>query len=656
MKPQKNKFRFVKYIIIVVAVIAIAWDLAVSTMDVEQGTFRYESEFDATTDVTSIVGIVTSDYAELSNPVSRTLNPSYGQIEEMVGKAIELQGGFNGILEKGDSVMIKVNLVGGNSPSGEGENTDVRVVKALIKHINDYTEGDVEITVAEGTARSNDDPGDPNSVWGNSGYLDLLSDPDLSGINLSLLNLNQSVNDLVEIDLGSEGTSAIQEFKYHVHRSEVEADVYIAVPVLKIHTTGITNALKLQIGSAPGCYYGYNKQSGTALCPGGIWHAVEHRVWTTEAIVDLCNIADIDFVVVDAIMCLETEKTNRGYNQVRFNTILAGSDPVAIDHVGAKLMGLNPDDIAHITLAEKVGLGTNNPDNITVKGVPVEQAMIRVKKSQHVDGKFGQSNRTWILSRAFEGTDISYEFINGEATLQPVPGENDWSQPVYFFDDRIDLHSYYSGQTNMVSYAYTCFSAEKDQQAELWLGTDEVIYVYLNGQLIYTFNPTNSYEDFDRGENKKTIDIKQGKNTLLVKTLNKFGDYTFALNICEVESDPDYYGNRVAGLKFYIDKSSSSDKHGYRADNTYSLRSYPNPAREYATIHFDLPAPAKTTVDIYDLHGRRVKSLSSEMFSAGPHELRWNLDNDRGGQVARGVYICNLVSGDHTSSISLIVK
>ena len=102
---------------------------------------------------------------------------------------------------------------------------------------------------------------------------------------------------------------------------------------------------------------------------------------------DLSNIADIDFVVVDAIMCLETEKVNRGYNQVRFNTILAGTDPVALDHVGAKLMGLNPDDVAHITLAEKVGLGTNDPAHIDLVGVPLEQAMKRVKKNQKSDWK-----------------------------------------------------------------------------------------------------------------------------------------------------------------------------------------------------------------------------------------------------------------------------
>ncbi len=157
---------------------------------------------------------------------------------------------------------------------------------------------------------------------------------------------------------------------------------------------------------------GITKPGGTALCPTGIHHSIDHRRWNTEAIVDLSNIADIDFVVVDAVMCLETQKTNKGYNQVRFNTILAGADPVALDHVGAKMMGLNPDDVAHITLAEKVGLGTNAADKIQIMGVPIGEAMKRVKKNQKSIGKFGQSNRTWILSQAFEGSDNTHEFLH----------------------------------------------------------------------------------------------------------------------------------------------------------------------------------------------------------------------------------------------------
>lgn len=658
MKLLKRK-KIVKNLVLLVGATAICWDIAVSRLEVVPGTFRYESEFDALSGATTKVGIVTSDMAELSSPVSREVDPTYGQIEEMVAKAIDLQGGL-WVVQKGDVVMIKVNLVGDNSASGEGTNTDVRVVKALMRYIHQHTEGDVEMVVAEGTARDNDDPADPQSVWGTTGYLDLLTDTLMDGINFRFLNLNQSTEDLVEVDLGAQGMSAVQGSRYHVHRAQLEADVYIAVPVLKIHNTGITNALKLQVGTAPGCFYGYNKTRGTTLCPEGLIHDVGHRVWTTEAIVDLSNIAGIDFVVVDAVMCLEVHKTNNFWNQVRFNTILAGVDPVAIDHISAKMMGLNPDDVAHVTLAEKVGLGTNDPGLIEIVGVPLAEAAKKVRKSQHHDGKFGQSNRTWTLSSAFESTEFAREFYVEEASIQPIPGQDGWSQPVYFFDDRIDLHAFYQGKTGVITYAFTYFYAEQDQEAELWLGHEEATSIYLNGERVYHFTFYAPYGDKVRETKKFNINIKQGKNTLLVKTLNQFGDHSFALNICEVESDPDYFGNRVAGLKFYLDESGTGTQltgtDQERLNGVPALQCFPNPASESVTVQFELDSPGMVSARVVDLGGKLITTLGDEFRQPGTIEYRWALTTDEGSRVRSGAYLCTITSGGKQRSVRLVVQ
>lgn len=641
-----------KYLYLMIFIAAISLDFITTPNAAEEGTFRYESEFDVISGATVKVGIVPSDYNELASPVSRSVNPSYDQVEDMVAKAIEVQGGFDWVIDKGDKVMLKVNLVGADSPSGEGENTDVRVVKALIKIIDEFTEGDVEIVVAEGTARNNDDPNSGSSVWANSGYRALLSDNYLDGINFRLLNLNQSVSDLVEVELGKEGVSAIQGTKYSVHWEELDADVFITVPVLKIHDTGITNALKLQVGSAPGCYYGYNKTKGTSFS-NGLFHDVGHRRWTSEMIVDLCNVADIDFVVVDALMCLETYKTYKGDNQVRMNTIIAGVDPVAVDHVCTKLLGLNPDDIAHITLAEKVGLGTNDPDKIIVEGASIADVAKRVKKNQSENGKFGQSNRTWILSEPFDGTDISDDYIANEATFVPQPANNGWSEPVYFFDDRIDLYSYYEEETNIVTYAFTYFSAPKDQSAELWLGSHEGIYVYINGEAAYKSSSTKTYGDNDIGEKVKTIQIKKGENTLLVKTVNRFGDYSFALNICEPESNSLYSGNRVDGLKFYL-KSATPVNDVARDENAFDIICYPNPVTDVLNIRCNLAKANLQNVNILDLNGRIIKTFIADEFRNG--QISWNLKADNGSKLAAGQYICIVKANEHSVSKQFVVR
>jgi uncharacterized protein (DUF362 family) len=655
----KKKIRFL-FVLVLLAIGTICWDIGTSLKyAVEEGTFRYESEFDAVTAVTTKVAIMPSDYSELADPVSRTVNPSYAQVEAMVRKAIELQGGLEWVINPGDKVMLKVNLVGGNSPSGQGENTDVRVVKALIKIIDEHTEGDVEIVVAEGSARTNDAVDEAGSVWDNSGYQDLLDDPYLSGINFRLLNLNQTYADLREVTLGNKATAAPHGGKYHVHQEELDADVFISMPVLKIHDTGITNALKNQIGTAPGAYYGYNKMNGSVYY-GGLVHDVGHRRWTTEEMVDLSYIADIDFVVVDAIMCLEKYKTYDGTNQVRFNTIVAGADPVSVDHVCARLFCLNPDDIAHITLAEKIGIGTNNPENIQIVGASIDDVKKQVQKNATENGKFGQSNRTWLLSEPFATIDMTAEQIASEATFEPVAGEAGWTEPVYFFDDRIDLLSFYNGLEGMISYAFSYFCSPADQDAELWIGSHEDIKVFINGGEVYSFSGINVYGDDEIYTDIEPISIKEGENTLMVKTLNEYGDYSFALNICEVESNSLYQGNRVVELKFYTVKDTTGgdeepDLLEEFVEAGYTLHCYPNPFSDRTNIEFELPAAFETSIDIYDIEGRHVVCLADETMSAGKHSITWNILNSH-EVVNPGMYVCTLRGENEIASMNIVVK
>jgi hypothetical protein len=371
-------------------------------------------------------------------------------------------------------------------------------------------------------------------------------------------------------------------------------------------------------------------------------------------IVDLSNIANIDFVVVDALMTLETYKAYRGDNQVRMNTILAGADPVAVDHVSTRLFCLNPDDIAHITLAEKVGLGTNNPEQIKVEGQTIEELRKKVKINTSTDGKFGQSIRTWLLSQAFEGTDVEQAYLPNEAYLHPGPGRDGWSEAIYFYDDRIDLYSYYEGQSNIVSYAFTYFDAPKDQVAELWLGTHEGMEVFLNGEMVHSYYGTNfAFDDAFRGGKVSNINLRQGENTLMVKTLQKIGDYSFTLNICEPESDFVQKGNRVEGLKFYTNSINvGTDDDAWSESEKGMLSVWPNPASDFVHLAIDFGSGGDAVADIYSLDGRNIASLRSSASDI----LTWNLEDAKGNRVPDGIYLCTVRRGDAVRSARVLVK
>jgi len=70
----------------------------------------------------------------------------------------------------------------------------------------------------------------------------------------------------------------------------------------------------------------------------------------------------------------------------------------------------------------------------------------------------------------------------------------------------------------------------------------------------------------------------------------------------------------------------------------------PNPFRGETSIRFGLPAAGSHTLVVYDVSGRRVRSLSSGPLEAGPHAVRWDGRNDEGRLVPSGVYFCRLTA------------
>ena len=635
-------------------------------------SYKYLSGFDAVTAATTKVSIVRSDDPELAHPIPvDDESIDYDEIESMVMRAIKLAGGFDWVIEPGDVVLLKPNIVD-PEPPGSGEVTDVRVIKALIKIIDEIDPGNIEIIVGEGSPRPMDYEMDYQSkfsspqwdkLWDAAGYQDLLTDPHLDGINFRFSNLNGSPpenpwQDLVEVEVPGGGVASPQGGKYFVHKDILDADVFITVPVMKIHTPGITVALKNQIGLAPSTLYGFSKTAGVPQ--DNYQHKLVHGTWTDKEIVDLSHLAQIKFVVVDAIACLEREKTARRQNGVitnlvRMNTIVAGADPVAVDHVCTRLMCMNPDDIEHITLAERVGLGTNDPENIHIVGADLEQTRVRFIKTSSPEGDFGQSNRIWLLNGPYsiEGISdpINYLFIENEFALRPESSQNGWSEPIYFTEDRIDLYDYFNltSSGDVVSYAFSYFDAPKDQEAELWIGSDEALIIYVNGQVVYSYNNTRSFSGYYSVKVKAPI--KAGENTLLVKALQKYGRYDFTLNICEPETDPNFDGNRVWGLKFKTTSNSTAvEQREIQTTLSYKVHNaYPNPFNSAVRIKYQISSPGPMYITVYNLKGQIIRTLLNEnIVNAGEKMIFWDGADDYRHIVAAGLYLVTFQRGGHS--------
>jgi uncharacterized protein (DUF362 family) len=629
------------------------------------------------------VALVRSNDPVLADPCDvATDGIPYTTVYQMVKRAVNLAGGLNRIIKAGDTVLIKPNIVEQDS-SGSGGVTDVRVVKALVYLIDSIAHGQIKIIVGDGSARPctpwEQASGGSGTVWVQlfdvPGYQTLKTGALADGINFRLSNLNGNTdttsnpqNDLDSVAIVGGGQALPHGGGYFVDKDVTHATVYISVPVLKIHEQpGLTCALKNQIGLAAGSRYGFNKQKGVKEDNFSrlLYHqnlmSTTAQNWQDKEIVDLCVIAKIKFAVVDAITCLQTQKTplygvdkssKNITNRVVLNTIVAGEDPVAVDNVCCRMIGINPDDIEHITLAERVGIGTNNTDSITILGSAVSLPIQRLKKPITTYGVYGQSNRVWMLNGHYSASDtsaMSTQFIANEATVAPVAGLGGWSQPIYFTDDQIMLGSYYSsaGSGPLVSYAFTYFNVPSDTSAELWVGSDEALRVYLNENLIYNYKGTRTFIGTEWYKDTSTvIPLKKGLNKLLVKAYQSIGTYNFSLNICQrmdTTTTPRYRGNRVSGLKFVSSPLITGVQTLASAHiRNFELRNcYPNPFNPATVISYQLLNAGKVKLTIYDMLGRELTTLVNEQKAAGTYSVTWNASG-----FSSGVYFYRLNFGN----------
>jgi hypothetical protein len=75
---------------------------------------------------------------------------------------------------------------------------------------------------------------------------------------------------------------------------------------------------------------------------------------------------------------------------------------------------------------------------------------------------------------------------------------------------------------------------------------------------------------------------------------------------------------------------------------------FPNPFNAGTCLTFDLPQPSRVILEIFDLPGRRVRTLVDGTFPAGSHRVDWNGCDDAAVRVPTGVYLCRLKSGERT--------
>ncbi|MBF0505868.1 MAG: DUF362 domain-containing protein [Nitrospirae bacterium] len=249
--------------------------------------------------------------------------------DRMVRAAIEKVGGMARFVSPGDKVLLKPNAAWDRQPE-QAANTNPAVVAAVVKLCLEARAAEVWVTDVS------------------------VNDPDRcftrSGIGAAVKKAGGTVrlaaeNDFVLTDLKGDSLKV-----WPVSRFYHQADKLINLPIVKNHSLSkCTMAMKNLYGSL-----------------GGQRNRLHQDINTSIA--DLTAAIRPTLTVLDATRVLRKNgPTGGNLSDVAIgNTVIAGTDIVAVESYGLRFLDLKVEDIPFIVMAEKKGIGISDWKSLNV--------------------------------------------------------------------------------------------------------------------------------------------------------------------------------------------------------------------------------------------------------------------------------------------------
>ena len=278
---------------------------------------------------------------------------TYEQIEHMVREAVSMTGGLDDIIENGDYVVLKPNLV--TVPFDplpkyslvSGLATDWRVVKAvatLVREVN--PDGRVIILESSSSSGTHDAYNFFHYKLDSIPQVDeIIALEDSCG---SWENYNDPMleSKVLPAGVGMYPDSAKPNLspEYYLAKIHSTADVIISIPVLKNHkVTVMTGGIKnVALGMTPHSIYG---MSPTFF---GKWTKIDHEFTNINKwLHDYYLLKQVDYVVVDGLQGFDHGPTgdpdmSMESQQHNMRLIVAGEKALSVDAVCSNIMSIDP--------------------------------------------------------------------------------------------------------------------------------------------------------------------------------------------------------------------------------------------------------------------------------------------------------------------------
>jgi uncharacterized protein (DUF362 family) len=265
-----------------------------------------------------------------------------GNVEAAVREAVRLAGGFDDRITTRSRVLIKPNQ-GRPMPRHSGAVTDGDVVEAVARLV--LERNPASVVIGDGAIAGWDLPGfSTQEAFDSSGVTAAAR-----RLGVELRNLNADRSEGVPVP------NALVMDRVRIARTALDSDVIISVPVLK---AAVRTYVSLSLKNMKGVMPGAEKRKS-------------HRLGLDKAIVDLCSVVRPGYAIIDATVGSE------GMGQYpddskEMGLIVAGSDAVYVDVIGAVLMGVDPSRVMHLQyMAAREGKRAAL-DAVEVVGEPLE--------------------------------------------------------------------------------------------------------------------------------------------------------------------------------------------------------------------------------------------------------------------------------------------
>lgn len=338
----------------------------------------------------------------------------------------------------------------------------------------------------------------------------------------------------------------------------------------------------------------------------------------------------------------------------------------------------------YIFLADSTGQLHTQPDwqsqdnsyyanSLTVAAVddnPYPDLMISDNSQLGGQGKFkaylftvppsGQSLPGWYSASGGFGSAVLAEDVTGDGMVDLFAGR--WWGAVQLYKGMAGSFGstpYWSSATNSVIEAYALRDLDQDarlaKQDTVNISSDSVHVLYLSEQAVEKILSVKvNNQVLAGGTDYCTL---PGGQWISVRSALQAGDqvvieYLYSLDRDLVVSNWD---SGIGNYLFYNHTNPNGIVHRGNLPETISLTPYPNPFNRSCTFLLTVPGATVLELSVYDVTGRRVKTLFRGRVLGGAQRVVWNGTNESGAEVGSGVYFYRLSSVNYLASGKLIL-